>query len=59
MMIIKDEKKLDALFKIAQFQLELEGFQLTEDDEKTMKAVMRGDLSRKELIDKLKNSTWK
>jgi hypothetical protein len=56
MMIEKDEKKLDNLFKKAQYQLELEGFQLTEEDEKAIKAVIRGDLSREALINNLKQN---
>lgn len=49
-------KNIDESFKQAKHQLEIEGFTLTAEDERNMKAVASGKITRKQLIEKLKKS---
>ncbi|NIK13478.1 antitoxin VbhA family protein [Alkalibacillus almallahensis] len=48
--------ELDKAYQQAKHQLEIEGFTLTDEDEQNMKAVVRGDMSRKQLIEQLKRA---
>ena len=50
MIIIKDPKKLDELYQKAKYQGELEGHVFTDEDEKIIKAVASGKMTREELI---------
>ncbi|SET80701.1 hypothetical protein SAMN05421676_108132 [Salinibacillus kushneri] len=51
---ITDPDKLEKAFQYAKHDLEIEGFTLTKEDEKNMKAVASGEMTREELIEKLK-----
>jgi hypothetical protein len=41
-------------YERAKYQLELEGFVMTEEDEEDVRKVAMGEMSRKELIERLK-----
>jgi len=49
-----DEKELNHLYRQAKASVELEGFEFTTDDEKTIKSVLRGEKTIEKLIDELK-----
>ncbi|NIK13483.1 antitoxin VbhA family protein [Alkalibacillus almallahensis] len=49
--------ELEKAFQQAKHQLEIEGFALTEEDERNMKAVVTGEMSREKLIEQLKNNS--
>lgn len=50
LMKIKDEKKLNKLFNQAKYEIELEGMNVSKENEQHIKAVLRGDLKRSDLI---------
>lgn len=45
---------IDKAYKQAKYQLEVEGFTLTEEDEKVMKGFFEGKITRKQIIEDLK-----
>lgn len=49
-MAIKNEKKLNHAFELAKASGEIEGFQFTSEDEKIIKGVASGKISRSKLI---------
>lgn len=49
-------KNIDEAYEQAKHQTEIEGFTLTEEDEKDIKAVARGEKTIEELIEDLKKS---
>lgn len=52
--IFTNPDRLEEAFRKAKFELELEGFVFTEEDEQVVKAVARGEMTREELIERLK-----
>ena len=52
--MIKDEKRREKAFREAKHSMELEGFVFTEEDEKEIMAVLSGEMSLEEMIEKLK-----
>jgi len=52
--MIINPKKLDESYQKAKYQGELEGHVYTDEDEKVIKAVASGKMTREELIEKLK-----
>ncbi len=53
-MPITDSKKLDEFYQRAKYQGEIEGHIFTDEDEKVIKAVASGKMTREALIEKLK-----
>jgi hypothetical protein len=51
---ISDPERLEKAYQHAKHQLEVEGFIVTPEDEKDIKAVMSGKMTREHLIKKLK-----
>ncbi len=51
---ITDPEKLEKVWQQAKYQLELEGFTITAEDEKAIKSVVSGKMSREKLIEDLK-----
>jgi hypothetical protein len=51
--MFKTEEELEKAFQHAKHQLHLEGMDLTEEDERNIKAVLSGKMSRHELIKKI------
>ncbi|TFJ90642.1 antitoxin VbhA family protein [Lentibacillus salicampi] len=49
-----DPEQLEKAYQQAKHQLEIEGFTLTDDDEKVIKAVASGKMTIEELIEDLK-----
>ncbi|HLU23450.1 MAG TPA: hypothetical protein VKZ77_13380 [Bacillaceae bacterium] len=45
----------EQVYKRAKYQLELEGFILTEEDKEVIRKVVMGDMSRQELLEILQN----
>lgn len=55
-MVINDKKQLDDAISYAMHSLYLEGFNVTADVEKNVRAVLTGQLSMKELLEKIKDA---
>ena len=55
----KNEDELEKAFEYAKHQLALEGMHITEEEEKDAKAVLKGEMTREELIQKIKNESKK
>ncbi len=51
---IRDPKRLEEVIKAAKYQSELEGLTVTKENEKNIKAVLSGEISMEELINKHK-----
>lgn len=51
----KNKDELEKVFKYAKHQLALEGMHLTESEEKDVKAVLSGVITKEELIQKIQN----
>lgn len=56
LMVITDKKQLDDAISYAMHSLYLEGFNVTADVEKNVRAVLTGQLSMKELLEKIKDA---
>lgn len=52
--VITDPERLEKVFQQAKWQLEVEGFTVTKEDEKAIKAVTSGKMSIEELVEDLK-----
>ncbi|WP_159462030.1 antitoxin VbhA family protein [Salirhabdus sp. Marseille-P4669] len=49
-----EDKKFEESWNKTRYQLELEGFTVTEEDKKDVQRVIQGQMSREQLIERLK-----
>ncbi len=49
-----EDKKFEESWNKTRYQLELEGFMVTEEDKKDVQRVIQGQMSREQLIERLK-----
>ncbi|WP_179298644.1 hypothetical protein [Evansella halocellulosilytica] len=52
-----DSVRFEKLFEQAKWQLEVEGFKVTEEDKEAVRKVIMGEMSREQLIEQLKNES--